>query len=91
MKARDEALAAGFNSLSEAREFSKMYSFLLIYNCGQIDDAAGAAAIVTEIRREWAYKELLKMGVPDGAMYVGSFEDALKWFFENRRTQTKKE
>lgn len=74
-----------FNSAREAKKFAKMFSLLMIYKNGQIDCDINpdAATLVTEYNRDWAYKELLKMKIPNGFQYLGTFDEALKWFIKN--------
>jgi hypothetical protein len=83
----NNVLSAGFRSVREAKRFSKMYSLMMIYQNGQIDCDINldAAMLVTDYNRDWAYKELLKMGIPNGFQYIGSFDDALRWFFKSCR------
>jgi len=83
----NNVLAAGFRSVREAKRFSKMYSLMMIYQSGQVDCDINldAAMLVTDYNRDWAYKELLKMGIPNGFQYIGSFDDALRWFFKTCR------
>lgn len=80
-------IKGGFRSVREAKRFSKMYSLLMIYQNGQVDCDINldAAMLVTDYNREWTYKEILKMGIPSGFQYIGSFDDALRWFFKNCR------
>jgi len=80
-------LSAGFRSAREAKRFSKIYSLLIIYQKGQIDcnTHLSASMLVTDLNRNWAYKELLKMGIPDGFQYISSFDGALRWFFKTCR------
>ena len=80
-------LSAGFRSVREAKKFSKMYSLMLIYQNGQIDCDINreASMLITDYNRNWAYKELLKMKIPNGFQYIGSFDEALRWFFQTCR------
>ena len=83
----DRLLSAGFRSVREAKRFAKMYSLMMIYQNGQIDCDVNidASMIITEYNRDWAYKELLKMKIPNGFQYIGSFNEALRWFFKTCR------
>jgi len=80
-------LSAGFRSVREAKKFSKMYSLMIIYQSGQIDCDVNkdAAMIVRDYNRSWAYKELVKMGIPNGFQYIATFDEALRWFFKTCR------
>ena len=64
-----------------------MYSLLMIYQKGQIDCDThfSASMLVTDFNRDWAYKELLKMGIPNGFQYLSTFDEALRWFFQSCR------
>lgn len=78
---------SGFKYLSEAKRFSKMYALLIMYQISQIDSDVNTEAgwLTTSINRDWAYKELLKLNIPNGFQYLGSFDEALKWFLKNCR------
>ena len=80
----NNVLAAGFRSVREAKRFSKMYALLQILN-SQIDAMNDAAAITTDFQAEWAYTELCRMKLPQGFDRLGSFDEALRWFFQTCR------
>ena len=77
-------LAAGFRSNREAKRFSKMYALMMLYQKGQVvcNINIYASMIASEMIKDYAYKELLKMGVPNGFQMLGSFDEALRWFFK---------
>ena len=80
----NNVLAAGFRSVREAKRFSKMYALLQILN-SQIDAMNDAVAITTDFQAEWAYTELCRMKLPQGFDRLGSFDEALRWFFQTCR------
>lgn len=80
----NSVLAAGFHSVREAKRFSKMYALLQILN-SQVDDMNDAAAITTKFQSNWAYNELCRMNLPEGFDRLGSFDEALRWFFQTCR------
>lgn len=77
-------LAAGFRSIREAKRFSKMYALLQILN-SQVDAMNDAGTITTDFQAEWAYNELCRMNLPQGFDRLGSFDEALRWFFQTCR------
>ncbi len=80
----NSVLAAGFRSVREAKRFSKMYALLQILN-NQVDAMNDAATITTGFQSEWAYTELCRMNLPEGFDSLGSFDEALRWFFRTCR------
>ena len=80
----NNVLAAGFRSVREAKRFSKMYALLQVLN-SQVDAMNDAATITTALQSEWAYTELCRMNLPEGFDSIGSFDDALRWFFQTCR------
>ena len=80
----NNVLAAGFRSVREAKRFSKMYALLQVLN-SQVDAMNDAATITTALQSEWAYTELCRMNLPEGFDSIGSFDEALRWFFQTCR------
>jgi len=78
LKKQNNTLAC-FNSIREAKRFSKMYALLQILS-SQIDHQISEAEIAKKLQSEWAYEELCRMKLPDGFDNLASFEDALSWF-----------